>query len=90
MTPTAGSAPTGAGAEGNAVNVGHVGVKDDAALHDRYITTSAAAGCCPLDPPAKIPTFTHSGYPGFILKLDRHFAREEGWYTGVFSVRPAR
>ena len=78
------------GADGNAVNVGHAGVKDAAALHGRYITMAEAAGWRPLDPPAKIPTFTNATYPGFVLKLDSHFAREEGWYTGVFSVKAQR
>ena len=37
-----------------------------------------AAGRAPLSPPAKIPPFTHTTYPCFVLKLDRHFAKEEG------------
>ena len=40
--------------------------------------------------PAKISTFTHTAYPGFPPKLDRQFAKEEGWYTGVFSVKAQR
>ena len=79
-----------AGAAGRAVNVGHVGVTDADALHAKYLALAVAAGWTPRSPPTKIPSFTHAAHPGFVLTLDRHFAREEGWYTGVFSARPQR
>ena len=65
-------------------------MKDAAALHSKYISMAEAAGRAPLSPPAKIPPFTHTTYPCFVLKLDRHFAKEEGWHTGAFSVKPRR